>query len=364
MDILTTPLVNSNPGYSYQQQGQRGLRDRAEPRGGVCTGGAGSGLRRAAHGPADHHSRRRAGSAGRHLHADAVELCAAAGRLPGGVGRQRQPCDERCRCRRQRLLCYATLISASPTQRSARRCRTRSSLRRQTLSVNIRPTTRWATMHFARADAARIGVPRAMLTVDAKTLDILLAKPADGRRPLATAFRRRRFASALRPAATASAAPSWSGALAKSSRRARAPIPALQLHPSMPTNSASFDAPRLVLNGTHLAWVTARPVVSPQFRRQRQSHCAQRRPHFGGGGDPGRLGQALVWKSGSITIEEGASISTVGRGPGQLRFERRLRLHRRWGRSGAVQWLDQLVADVSNRLQAGRPASRSAAASP
>ena len=30
---------------------------------------------------------------------------------------------------------------------------------------------------FARADAARIGVPRAMLTVDAKALDILLAKP-------------------------------------------------------------------------------------------------------------------------------------------------------------------------------------------
>ncbi|MGH2198849.1 hypothetical protein ACQ1Z2_14990, partial [Enterococcus faecalis] len=31
---------------------------------------------------------------------------------------------------------------------------------------------------FVLADAARIGVPRAMMTVDAKTLDILMAKPA------------------------------------------------------------------------------------------------------------------------------------------------------------------------------------------
>lgn len=157
---------------------------------------------------------------------------------------------------------------------------------------------------FALSDAARIGVPRAMLTVDAKALDILLAKPlvADGRSQL-------RFDGDLRmsPAAgsdgfggTVSAR--GLGEILAAGQRAD---PGLQDASVYADELSKLDAPRLVLNGT---------IVVGYGQTGRFAT-------IGGSGNlivrsGASIAAAEVILTGSgITIEEGASISTVSRGP-------------------------------------------------
>ncbi|KZD23957.1 filamentous haemagglutinin family protein, partial [Tardiphaga robiniae] len=157
---------------------------------------------------------------------------------------------------------------------------------------------------FVQADAARIGVPRAMLTVDAKALDILLAKPrvADGRSQL-------RFDGDLRmkPAAGSdgfggNVSVRGLGEILGSGQSAD---PGIQFYASVYADELSkLDAPRLVLNGT----------VSVGYGQ------TGRFATIGGDGNlivrsGARIAAAEVILAGKgITIEEGASISTAGRG--------------------------------------------------
>ncbi|MFJ3047946.1 filamentous hemagglutinin family protein [Herbaspirillum chlorophenolicum] len=163
---------------------------------------------------------------------------------------------------------------------------------------------------FARADAARIGVPRAMLTADAKTLDIMLIKAAvaDNRSQL-------RFDSELlmRPA---SGSDGFNGTV---NLRGVGEILAAGQNPATNLGYAAsvyadeiskLNAPRLVLNG----------AISTTYGQSGRFATIQ-----------GDYNRALIVRSGanitaaeviltsfgegkSITIEEGASISTIGRG--------------------------------------------------
>ncbi|MBR1221828.1 filamentous hemagglutinin family protein [Bradyrhizobium sp. U87765 SZCCT0131] len=155
---------------------------------------------------------------------------------------------------------------------------------------------------FARADAARIGVPRAMLTVDAKTLDILLAKPAvvDDRWQL-------RFDGELRMA-PAAGRDGFGGTvtvrgLGEILAAGQSADPGIPYQASVYGDELSkLAAPRLVLNGT----LTTIYGASGRFATIQ-----------GGGNLVVRSGASIsaadVIMTGGV-IEEGASISTVGRG--------------------------------------------------
>jgi filamentous hemagglutinin family protein len=154
---------------------------------------------------------------------------------------------------------------------------------------------------FVLADAARIGVPRAMMTIDAKTLDIFLAKPAaaDGRSQL-------RFDGDLR----IGAAPSSDGfggtvivrGLGEILARGQSVDPGLFGASVYADELNKFDASRLMLNS--LAYT--------------QYGQSGRFATIGGGGSLiVRSGASIAAAEvilGSVTIEEGASISTIGRG--------------------------------------------------
>ncbi|MGO4686296.1 beta strand repeat-containing protein, partial [Hyphomicrobium sp. 2TAF46] len=157
---------------------------------------------------------------------------------------------------------------------------------------------------FVLADAARIGVPRAMLTVDAKTLDILLAKPSivDDRSQL-------RFNGDLRMKPAASSA-GFGGTVnvrgvGEILASGQSTDPSLQYASVYADELSKLDAPRLVLNGT----VTVGYGQTGRFATINQGY----------GNLIVRSGARIaaaevLLASGGITIEEGASISTIGRG--------------------------------------------------
>ncbi len=157
---------------------------------------------------------------------------------------------------------------------------------------------------FVVADAARVGVPRAMATVDAKTLDILLARPtvADGRSQL-------RFDGDLRMKPT-TGSDGFGGTV---NVRGLSEILAAgqSANPGLPYASvygeelSKLNAPRLVLNGT----ITTSYGVTGRFVTIQASYNSNLILRSGA-----RLAAAEVVLAGGVTIEEGASISTIGRG--------------------------------------------------
>jgi filamentous hemagglutinin family protein len=165
---------------------------------------------------------------------------------------------------------------------------------------------------FALADAARIGVPRAMLTLDAKTLDILLAKPAiaDDRSQL-------RFDGDLR-ISPASGSRGFGGTvnvrgLAEILAPGQSADPSLQFASVYANELSKLDAPRLVLNG----FVTTGYGPSGRIATiEGEGNLVVRSGASISAAEVILAGRGLSWlgQSGYITIEEGASISTVGRG--------------------------------------------------
>ncbi|UZE50488.1 filamentous hemagglutinin family protein [Rhodopseudomonas sp. P2A-2r] len=157
---------------------------------------------------------------------------------------------------------------------------------------------------FVLADAARIGVPRAMMTIDAKSLDILLEKPrfVDGRSQLRIDGDLR-----MKPAAGGNG---FGGnvnvrGLGEILGSGQSADPGIQFGASVYADELSkLNAPRLVLNGT----VAVGYGQTGRFAT------------IGGSGNlivrsGARIAAAEVILAGAgITIEEGASISTVGRG--------------------------------------------------
>jgi filamentous hemagglutinin family protein len=156
---------------------------------------------------------------------------------------------------------------------------------------------------FVLADAMRVGVPRAMLTVDAKTLDILMARPVaiDDRSQL-------RFDGDLR----IGAAPGSNGfggtvnvrGLGEILAAGQGADPSLQYASVYADDLSKLDAPRLMLNG----------LIYTQY-----GQLGRFATIVGGGNLIVRSGARIAGAEvilGSGTIEEGASISTVGRGRG------------------------------------------------
>lgn len=165
---------------------------------------------------------------------------------------------------------------------------------------------------FVLADAARVGVPRAMQTVDAKTLDILLGKSkiADGRSQLS-------FNGELRINPVA-ASEGFGGTVAvRGLSEIMAPgqsaDPNFQYASVYADDISKLNAPRLLLNGS---------IVTTYGKGGRFAEI------FGNGNLVVRsganiaaaevilAGRGMAWlgDSGYITIEEGATISTVGHG--------------------------------------------------
>ena len=157
---------------------------------------------------------------------------------------------------------------------------------------------------FVLADAARVGVPRAMLTVDAKTLDIFLGKPAvaDGRSQL-------RVDGDLRMA-PAVGSDGFGGTvnvrgLSEILAPGQSAGPGLQYASVYADELSKLDAPRLVLNG----------IVNVSYGQTGRFATI----YQGYGNLIVRSGASIaaaevILASEGITIEEGASISTIGRG--------------------------------------------------
>lgn len=157
---------------------------------------------------------------------------------------------------------------------------------------------------FVLADAARVGVPRAMLTMDAKTLDILLARPAvaDGRSQL-------RFDGDLRmkPAAGSDG---FGGTvnvrgLSEILAAGQSIDRSLQYASVYADELSKLGAPRLVLNGT----ITVGYGQTGRFATIVPSYNSSLIVRSGA-----HIAAAEVILGGNVTIEEGASISTIGRG--------------------------------------------------
>ena len=158
---------------------------------------------------------------------------------------------------------------------------------------------------FVLADAARVGVPRAMLTIDAQTLDILMAKPAvaDGRSQL-------RFNGDLRMDPV-SGSDGFNGTVnVRDVGEILAPgqsaDPAIRFYASVYADELSkLNAPRLVLNGL----ISTNYGVAGRFAMIQGGYNRSLILRSGA-----HLAAAEVVLAGSVTIEEGASISTIGRG--------------------------------------------------
>ncbi len=303
VDILTTPLVNSNPGYTFSSNGNAVYA--------IVPGSAG------AYAPVVQEA-----GYGAPLTGQRITIPAGVPGLPAGTYTL-MPSS------------YALLPGAfrvelggnvSPAMSGAvaagngsyvtnaylgiANTSIRSSLPNQVIITSANAVRQYSSHNemgynaFARADAARIGVPRAMLTVDAKALDILLAKPemADVRSQL-------RFDGDLRmsPAAGSDGFGGTVNArgLGEILAAGQSADPGLQFASVYADELSKLDAPRLVLNGT----------ISVGYGQ------TGRFANIGGSGNlivrsGARIAAAEVILTGSgITIEEGASISTVGRGP-------------------------------------------------
>jgi hypothetical protein len=163
---------------------------------------------------------------------------------------------------------------------------------------------------FVLADAARIGVPRAMLTVDAKTLDILMARPqvADGRSQL-------RFDGDLR-ISPAAGSDGFGGTvnvrgIGEIMATGQSADPGIGFYASIYADELSkLDAPRLVLNGT----ITTAYGPSGRFATIEGGYNSNLIVRSGASIAAAEVIIANSGEAGVITIEEGASISTVGRG--------------------------------------------------
>jgi filamentous hemagglutinin family protein len=163
---------------------------------------------------------------------------------------------------------------------------------------------------FVLADAARIGVPRAMLTLDAKTLDILMARPqvADGRSQL-------RFDGDLR-ISPAAGSDGFGGTinvrgLGEILAAGQSADPGIGFYASVYADELSkLHAPRLVLNGS----VTVAYGQTGRFATIQGSYNHDLIVRSGARIAAAEVILANYGEAGFITIEEGASISTVGRG--------------------------------------------------
>jgi filamentous hemagglutinin family protein len=166
---------------------------------------------------------------------------------------------------------------------------------------------------FVLADAVRVGAPRAAMTIDARTLDILLGKPrlVDGRSQLT-------FDGDLRIAPETGSG-GFSGTvqlrgiseILATGQTAAAGLTAASVYAD---DVSKLDAPRLLLNGSiyvaygaqgRFAQITGDygDIVLRSGARLSAAEVI-----FAG------MGRPWLGERGAITIEEGASISTVGRG--------------------------------------------------
>ncbi|HXH46909.1 MAG TPA: filamentous hemagglutinin family protein [Bradyrhizobium sp.] len=165
---------------------------------------------------------------------------------------------------------------------------------------------------FVLADAARIGIPRAALTIDARSLDIMLSTPR-----VADARPRFTFDSELR----IDAAQGSGGFAGKVQLHGISEILANGQAPSggLPNASVYADdisklgASRLVLNGTlAVGYGTAGgfAIIDGDWNSsiilRSGAHLSAAEVIFAGKGTSD--------STGSITIEEGASVATIGRG--------------------------------------------------
>ena len=165
---------------------------------------------------------------------------------------------------------------------------------------------------FVLADAARIGVPRAAMTIDARMLDILLATPrnADGRSQL-------QFDGELRSGARAGSDGFGSTiqlrGLSEILATGQAATPGMAAASVYAGEISKFDAPRLVLNGSvTVAYGQAGRFASIEgdygsVILRSGAHLSAAEVIFAGRGTGPD-------NKGTITIEEGASVSTIGRG--------------------------------------------------
>ncbi|OYU86193.1 MAG: hypothetical protein CFE29_30255 [Bradyrhizobiaceae bacterium PARB1] len=165
---------------------------------------------------------------------------------------------------------------------------------------------------FVLADAARVGVPRAAMTIDARMLDILLAKPrnADGRSQL-------QFDGELRSGARAGSDGFGSTVqlrgLSEILATGQVATPGMAAASVYADEISKFVAPRLVLNGSvTVAYGQAGRFASIEgdygsVILRSGAHLSAAEVIFAGRGTGPD-------DKGTITIEEGASVNTIGRG--------------------------------------------------
>lgn len=150
---------------------------------------------------------------------------------------------------------------------------------------------------FVLANAALRGVPRAAMTIDASALDILMARsrPADGRPQL-------QYDGELRIRAEPGSA-GFSGSvgirgISEIIATGRGATPGMAAASVSADEISKLDAPRLLLNNNYYGDIILRSGA----------RLSAAQIVFGA------LGRSWLNQKGSITIEEGATVSTVGRG--------------------------------------------------
>ncbi|MFH0297953.1 filamentous hemagglutinin family protein [Bradyrhizobium sp. 31Argb] len=308
VDILTTPLINSNPGYSYSSKGNAVYAIVPS--------------RAAAYAPVVQEAGYGAPLTGQQITIPKGVPGLAAGTymlMPSSYALLPGAFRVEIGASNQTNLASATAIGNGSYVATATLGIANTSIRASlpnlvtiTPADTVRKHSSYNEMGynaFVLADAARLGVPRAMLTVDAKTLDILMGRPAvaDGRSQL-------RFNGDLRMD-PASGSGGFGGTvnvrrLGEILAPGQSADPAIRFASVYADELSKLDAPRLVLNGT----ITTVYGVAGRFATILGGYGNNLILRSGARIAAAEVILASNGEAGFITIEEGASISTVGRG--------------------------------------------------
>jgi hypothetical protein len=173
VDILTTPLASANPGYGFSSTGNN-VYAIVPSSNSICASRNGERRRQSARRPTGHDPGGRPRPGCRNLYADASDLCAAAGpSASNGAGGQ-------AGLRGVTALGNGSYAAAGIL--GVTNTKIRDALPSQVIITPADVVRTHSSYNetsynaFLRSDAARLGVPRTMLTVDGGTLGIGLFK--------------------------------------------------------------------------------------------------------------------------------------------------------------------------------------------